>query len=867
MRNAIELQLSVRPASATGYVVDLALETLDHPGAIELTSRAPTTLDLTALLAISHAPEQYGQALTDMLFSTEEARRGWERARAFAAGASLPLRVLIHVDTSAASLHGVRWETLHEPSTGQPLARMAEVLLTRSLASLDLAPIPTPPPHKLHALLVGASPNDLTAYGLSPIDVPALLSGLQAALTGIPISTIGDDSRATPGALRAALRMEPDIVYLLCHGTLVDNEAFLWLEQEDGRTERVSGAELVEMISASRYRPSLVVLAACRSAGNGVGSAALSAIGPRLARAGVPAVIAMQGDAPETLVTQLSTTLFHELRQDGRIDRALSAARSALPLASSWWMPALYLRVRDGALWRIEATGPGPRRIFLCYRRHADIDERLARWLDEALRADGHAVFLDQRMIIGTEWAREIDAQIASADALIILLSAQSVTSEMVAREVHVARRHAERAGKPRLLPVRVAYETRTLPPYLEEHLGPLQYALWRDRDDDLPLLSQIRAALAQIAELPSPPLAADVLAEPLAPLPFADPMPLERLSVPGGAVRHESPLYVRRSGDEKLVRQLLHQDDGTLTYIRAPRQCGKSTLLFAGIAQARGAGRRVVRMDLQISGTTDTLASLDALLHTLAANIVRQLRIDPTVVARAWQSTLSPTEKLTYLMEDDILPIAEQGLVLALDEVDRLLDRDYRDAFFGMLRAWFNSRADSPVWQHLHTSLVISTEPYLLIRDPNQSPFNVGLEIRLEDFTAAQVEDLSHQYGIRLTDVQLAELLALLGGHPYLTQMALYTRATEPSLSWDRFITLLRSPESPLSPHIRHYRWRLHEAPDLLEAFHAVLTTGRCPNREHYQRLERVGLVISEGAGRCRPRCGLYGELLGAEP
>ena len=43
--------------------------------------------------------------------------------------------------------------------------------------------------------------------------------------------------------------------------------------------------------------------------------------------------------------------LFAELRRDGQIDWALAAARAALLAASPWWMPTLWMAVRDGALW------------------------------------------------------------------------------------------------------------------------------------------------------------------------------------------------------------------------------------------------------------------------------------------------------------------------------------------------------------------------------------------------------------------------------------------------------------------------------------------------------------------------------------
>ena len=51
---------------------------------------------------------------------------------------------------------------------------------------------------------------------------------------------------------------------------------------------------------------------------------------------------------------------------------------------------------------------------------------------------------------------------------------------------------------------------------------------------------------------------------------------------------------------------------------------------------------------------------------------------------------------------------------------------------FFALLRALFNDRArgeESP-WSRLIIVIAYATEPHLFIRDPNQSPFNVGTRI-----------------------------------------------------------------------------------------------------------------------------------------
>jgi hypothetical protein len=93
----------------------------------------------------------------------------------------------------------------------------------------------------------------------------------------------------------------------------------------------------------------MVVLASCQSAGKG--GVGLAALGPRLAEAGVPAVVAMQGDIFMSTAAAFLKRFFAELLIDGQIDRAMSVARGEIRKADDYWMPVLFLRLRDGRIW------------------------------------------------------------------------------------------------------------------------------------------------------------------------------------------------------------------------------------------------------------------------------------------------------------------------------------------------------------------------------------------------------------------------------------------------------------------------------------------------------------------------------------
>ena len=174
------------------------------------------------------------------------------------------------------------------------------------------------------------------------------------ALGDIPTTVLASSPTGPPvtlSAISAALRDQPHILYLTAHGAVVENEPHLWLERPDGTSDPTSGTALVQMLANLSSRPLFVSLASCQSAGQSHATGALAALGPQLARAGVAAVLAMQGSVSMQTVERLMPICFHELRRNGAVDRALAAARAALRGDANWWLPVLFLRVRDGRIW------------------------------------------------------------------------------------------------------------------------------------------------------------------------------------------------------------------------------------------------------------------------------------------------------------------------------------------------------------------------------------------------------------------------------------------------------------------------------------------------------------------------------------
>ena len=311
-------------------------------------------------LVVEDDPDAYGEALTRMVLdeSAGAVHLAYERARSAAVNRD-GLRVRLNVLTSAPELHRVKWETLRDPADhSRRLLTQDGVWFSRFLSDQNVTLQPVAEGGALRCLVVISNPSDLqSAWGLSPIDVAAEVGRAEAAMApaggwiGCVIRPVKLEARASINSIIASVRANyADVLYLCCHGRLIDASPRLLLETDEGKGVSVRGEELVERLRDMTEKPRLIVLASCESAGAENGRA-LAAVGPRLAMAGVPAVVAMQGVISQASAGQFMGAFFRELARDGQVDRAAAVGRSAIAGRPDWWMPVLFTRSRSGRLW------------------------------------------------------------------------------------------------------------------------------------------------------------------------------------------------------------------------------------------------------------------------------------------------------------------------------------------------------------------------------------------------------------------------------------------------------------------------------------------------------------------------------------
>lgn len=350
--------------------LELGLVWDDDPGEFEVSLRAvgpgidhmehlhkAIEIDSAALLASKDDEDLYGEELSRAVFANPKIVNFFDNAIAAAGHDDLHFR--IHVDRSApAEYNDLRWESLRAPGVGAaPIATMDNIVFSRYLSSEDWRPITLHNRPRHRALVVIAAPSDLGDYRLAPVDGAAERERAETALIGYEIDVLCGGGEASLNRIATQLdRFDYEVLYLVSHGRLVDGEPHLVLEDRAGRYARVDGLRIAEQIRSLRQRPALAILLSCQSANSG--SVALSGLGPRLSGAGIPAVIAMQGDVTMETARTFATEFFAAFRDEPVVDRAVAKARRSVREKRDWWAPVLFSRQRSSHVYPATPSAP-----------------------------------------------------------------------------------------------------------------------------------------------------------------------------------------------------------------------------------------------------------------------------------------------------------------------------------------------------------------------------------------------------------------------------------------------------------------------------------------------------------------------------
>ncbi|MDT9274973.1 MAG: AAA-like domain-containing protein [Limnospira sp. PMC 737.11] len=246
----------------------------------------------------------------------------------------------------------------------------------------------------------------------------------------------------------------------------------------------------------------------------------------------------------------------------------------------------------------------------------------------------------------------------------------------------------------------------------------------------------------------------------------------------PNDPVPLNSPFYIDHPSIEELAYREI-QKPGSVIRIRAPRKMGKSSLLQRILSYGKQNNYYIVNLDLRQTEAS-ILSDLKRFLRWFCANVGHFLNL-PSRLDDYWDEDIGSKVSCTIYLKY-LLNLIDSPLIITINEVNYLFEYpQVAGEFLPMLRSWHEEAKQSEEMQKLRLVMVHSTEVYIPLK-LNQSPFNVGLPIRLPFFTQEQVKDLAKRHGIEDTDGNLVtSLMDMVGGHPYLVRLALYHLVVTP--------------------------------------------------------------------------------------
>lgn len=324
----------------------------------------------------------------------------------------------------------------------------------------------------------------------------------------------------------------------------------------------------------------------------------------------------------------------------------------------------------------------------------------------------------------------------------------------------------------------------------------------------------------------------------------------------------YDSDWYVGRGPQEKeAIAHLLNPGMPAVLY--APELFGKTWLLKHLLSNLPQQLKSPVDVCMIYPDLIDSeaWASFDQLTREIGRQVIDTVGGKEEWISEAWNGKRGPRTSLGWLMEHKILKGRDKPLILAIDRADTVFRHEQlRDEFFSTLRGWA-SLGDERGYGNLRLLLTISTTPTLLNQDLRESPFNITEPIELKDLKETQIQELANRYGLGWGSAHFKALMGLVGGHPYLVRLLMYTASHEGRDLSD----LLKDATGELfDPYLNRCRTRISKRPELFLALKQIADKGGAGiDFNHYSKLYKAGFVNKAPSGEYQLRYKLYERLL----
>lgn len=462
----------------------------------------------------------------------------------------------------------------------------------------------------------------------------------------------------------------------------------------------------------------------------------------------------------------------------------------------------------------------------------------------------------DRAIEAGTEWDAEIKTHLESAEIILLLITPRFIASEYCFDKEMQRAMERHNLGTARVVPIIMKPCDWQDTPFSKLQVLPKDakpVTSWSDLDEALlDVVKGIRRAVDSITKHLKPALIPH--SNQSSPIQTRPPAPSE---FPSGPVVTDSQFYIERFPNELRHYQSI-QNPGCLLRIMAPDLMGKTSLMARILDRATQQNYHKAYLNLR-DAEHKVLTNLNSFLYWFSDRISSELGLEQHISNHWDNQTLGCISNCTNYFEKYILSKLDRPFALGIDDVDRIFPySDIATDFFGMLRNWFEKGRNNPIWKKLRLVLAYSTEDYSQFRI-NQSPFNVGEPLKLRELTPQQVQELSNRYGLNWTTQQIASLMAMVGGHPYLLRLAMYY-VNNQDVTLEQLLEEAPTEDGIYSDHLHRYWKTLSSNPELAATIQTVMSANApvSVDRSLGYQIRSMGLIQYEG-NSVRPSCNLY--------
>lgn len=307
------------------------------------------------------------------------------------------------------------------------------------------------------------------------------------------------------------------------------------------------------------------------------------------------------------------------------------------------------------------------------------------------------------------------------------------------------------------------------------------------------------------------------------------------------GAVPLGSDAYVERDFEARLIENTLADKWTTLL---GPRQHGKTTSLIRIKNRIAGVGVNCILIDLQSMPPCSTYTEL---VEWFARRVCLLLNSDISNQPRDYE-----VGHLDAWLRS-VLPNNVGPVTIIIDEASAIPNTEWRNSFYGQIRAIANERAMANPGElptRLRFIFAGTFRPETLVNNLN-SPFNVSEFVYTQDFTLTEALQLHKQVEDGTNSDFVRRAYDIVQGHPYLLQFILaraqYIRSLGDQVELDSILDELRF---EATGHFESIFSPILSETELTELVSQMVVNGSVPNElnPNFRYLQVLGIAKREG-------------------